>query len=85
MSVSVSLILDPLTVYGEGNYGLSSIKDIRVTSDFLDLEQDTINCQTETTISNCTTEAYLTALLDNCSCLPLSLRSGYPGKGVSQS
>ena len=84
MILFLSLIPDPLTVYGEGNYGLSSIKEIRVTGDFLGLDQDTINCQTETTINNCTTEAYLSALQAHCSCLPLSLRSAYPGEHVSQ-
>ena len=82
--LSLFLSLDPLTVYGEGNYGLASVKEIRVNNDFLGLDQDTINCQTETTINNCTTEAYLRALLAHCSCLPLSLRPGYTGGDVSQ-
>ena len=63
---------------------MSSIKEIRVSGDFLSLDQDTINCQTETSVNNCTTAGYLTALLDHCSCLPLSLRPGYTGEDVSQ-
>ena len=72
-----------MTAYGEGNYGLSSIKEIRVSSEFLELEQDTRHCQTETSINTCITELYLKALLTHCSCLPLSLRSGYKGEDVS--
>ena len=65
---------EPLKLYGEGEYNLNAVKQIRVTSDYLSLEKNVIKCQTEESFENCTTQHHIDHLLDQCHCLPLSIR-----------
>ena len=48
------------------------------------LSQEVQNCQTERSISECSTADYLDKLIEACQCLPYKLRSqetkGYEGK-----
>ena len=66
--------LEPLKLYGEGEYNLNSVKQIKVTSDYLSLSKSVIKCQTEESFENCTTQHHLKRLLEQCQCLPLSIR-----------
>ena len=68
------IFLEPLKLYGEGEYNLNAVKQIRVTSDYLSLEKNVIKCQTEESFENCTTQHHIDHLLDQCHCLPLSIR-----------
>ena len=77
------MYLDPVTVYGEGNYGLSVIKEVKVTEDFLTLDKTVTDCQMESSVADCTSKLYLTALLSSCGCVPLSLSSVYRSHPVS--
>ena len=58
---------------GEGEYNLNVLKEIRVTSDFLGLDQDDRKCQNEEPLINCTTRQYHHTLLKKCGCLPVNI------------
>ena len=57
----------------EFEYNLDALTTIEVTESFLGLDQQDRGCQHEP-LYNCTTRKYLDALLDQCGCLPLSIR-----------
>ena len=54
-------------------YKLGVVKEITVTPAFLDIGEETRDCQNETTYEICTTEEYLEMLIKTCNCLPLSI------------
>ena len=54
---------------------MNALKEIRVTESYLGLDQDVRDCQHEEPYDNCTTRHYLHALLEECGCLPLTVRS----------
>ena len=67
-------LLDPVGLYGEGQYNLHSMKEISVTDSFMGLHRDTRKCQNIETFDNCNTRLLLENLRKECGCLPLSLR-----------
>ena len=64
--------LDPVTLYGEGEFNLNAIKEISVTESFLGLSQEAKGCQNTDTFNDCVTKNYIEKLRDKCGCLPLS-------------
>ena len=66
--------LDPLELFGEGQYNLNNIKEISVTDSFMGLDGDTIQCQNVETYDDCKTRLHVRQLRQECGCLPLSLR-----------
>ena len=68
----------PLTLYGEGDYALTSIKRIRVTEDFLGLGERTTNCGAGESRVDCVTVKHLKRVLSSCHCAPLTALSYYP-------
>ena len=68
------LLLDPVGLFGEGQYNLHSLKEIIVTESFIGLNQKTRNCQNDETYSDCKTRHYIKNMRQQCGCLPLSLR-----------
>ena len=63
-----------MKLYGEGEYNLNAIKEIKVSDSFLSLGKDTIDCQRDESLYGCSTKHYLDTILDQCGCLPLNLR-----------
>ena len=57
---------------------LTNIKKINVSSDFLSLDQDITQCQTEQLRVDCITRKYQEEILELCNCAPVSLRHSYP-------
>ena len=70
----------PITLYGEGNYQLWTIKSIRVTEEFLGLGERTTDCQTEEFRADCLTRKYRAKLVDTCHCVPFALSSHFTEK-----
>ena len=70
----------PITLYGEGHYALWTIKSIRVTEDFTELGEKTTNCQTEEFRADCLTRNYRAKVVDNCHCVPFTIRSRHTGE-----
>ena len=66
--------LDPVNLFGEGQYNLNNIKEISVTDSFLGLNKDTRKCQNIETYDDCKTRLHEEHLRQECGCLPLSLR-----------
>ena len=66
---------DPVTLSGEGEYNLNILKDISVTDSFLELGEDIINCQTVEPYDNCTSRHYIKNVMQECGCIPISLKS----------
>ena len=48
--------------------------EISVTDSFMELDENTRNCQNIETYDDCNTRVYLKNLIQECGCLPLSLR-----------
>lgn len=53
---------------------MNVVKEIRVTESFIGLSLGVKQCQNEEAYSDCETKAYLSALIDNCKCLPFDLK-----------
>ena len=63
----------PLLLHGEGNYALTSVKEIKVTDDFLGLDIQTKSCQIIETFEECTTRNYMKKVLEDCNCIPYNV------------
>ena len=68
------LLLDPVGLFGEGQYNLHSMKEISVTDSFMGLNIESRKCQNIETFDDCKTRLYVEHLRKECGCLPLSLR-----------
>ena len=62
-------------MYGEGQYNLNVVKDIKVTEAFLGLDQNIRNCQNVETYEDCSTRKYMEKILELCNCLPFQYHS----------
>jgi hypothetical protein len=60
---------------GEGNYALTSVKEIDGTEAFLALDNDIKVCQNEETLADCSTKKLIKTSLDLCKCVPYKLRN----------
>ena len=45
------------------------------TEDFLTLDSNVRNCQTNEAFEDCTTRNYLTAIYEQCNCIPYNLKN----------
>ena len=74
-AVSLLSILDPVKLFGEGQYNLLSLKEIAVTDSFMGLDSDARrNCQNIETIDDCNTRLHVNNYRRQCGRLPLSLK-----------
>ena len=73
-AVPILSILDPVKLFGEGQYNLLSLKEIAVTDSFMGLDSDARNCQNIETIDDCNTRLHVNNYRRQCGCLPLSLK-----------
>ena len=64
----------PIQVYGEGNYAISVVKEIKVTYEYLGMDENVRNCQSIEPFENCTTRQYLESVQRECNCIPYGLR-----------
>ncbi len=67
-------ILDPVGLFGEGQYNLNNIKEISVTDSFMELDKDFRKCQNVETYDSCQTRLYIENLRLKCGCIPFSLK-----------
>ena len=66
--------LSSFTDIGAGSFALSVLKKITGTKGFLNLADETKNCQTES-LEDCMVKAYVEEGLSQCGCVPLALSS----------
>ena len=64
--------LDRVIFLGEGNYGVSDVKQVKVTESYLGLGP---NCQTGQNKADCIIWRHLERILATCHCAPFSLKS----------
>ena len=64
-----------MVLYGEGEYNLNILKEIKVTDSFIGLSQDVRACQLEEHIVDCETRNYLEHSKSVCGCLPFPVRT----------
>ena len=67
----------PLVLSGGGHYGLTDIKDVRVSREFVGLGQAVTHCQTKEAGADCLTRRHQETVLATCGCAPFSLSSHY--------
>ena len=72
-SRSYFLFTEPLKLYGEGEYNLNVVKEVKVTESFLGLDSHVKGCNMEETYENCTTKIYIDTVYQTCGCLPFSI------------
>ena len=60
---------------GEGNYEMEEVKQVAITDDFADLDENSRKCQTISRFEDCVTQYFLKALEENCYCLPYNLQN----------
>ena len=73
----------PVIRYGGGNFGLKNLKEIKVTSSFLGLEEDIRKCGGEQTKVDCNTEYLMKEIVETCKCVPLHIKDfNLPGNNV---
>ena len=71
----MQLIKEPLLLFGEGNYALTAIKEIDTTEAFMNLDEETRNCQNVETYQECQAKEHIKMGLERCNCTPYELRN----------
>ena len=64
----------PVVLYGEGNYALTDIKEIKVTEEFLGLDPTITDCESQQFRTDCRAAEYQERIATSCSCAPLNLK-----------
>ena len=64
------LFTDPVTLLGEGQYNINSLKKIKVSDSFLGLDEKDRGCQTKESFDQCTTNHFMMTSKKQCDCLP---------------
>ena len=59
---------------GAGEYNLNVLNEIEVTDSYLGLDQTVRKCQDKEPFYNCTSKYYMNAIIEECGCVPLSIR-----------
>ena len=63
-----------MTLTGEGQYNINSLKEIRATNSFLTLDDDIRGCRISgESHDDCTTRLYIDNMRQKCGCLPFSI------------
>ena len=66
--------VEPLYIYGEGNYGLSAVKEIDVTKGFQNLDERIKECQSFESLKKCFKKEFFKRGYAKCQCTPFHLR-----------
>ena len=69
------IIIGPVVLFGEGEYNLNILKEIKVTDSYMGLHQNVRGCQNEEHFVDCTTRNYLQNMRSMCGCLPFAVRA----------
>ena len=66
---------EPVKLIGEGLYNLNVVKEIKVSTSYLGLDEKITGCRNEEPIEKCTTRKYIDSLLEQCGCFPFSIKT----------
>ena len=64
-----TIIVDEVTLEGEGEYNLNVLKEIVVTDSYMRLDEDIRGCQNEEAFYDCTTRLINETILKQCGCI----------------
>ena len=78
------IFLAPIRLFGEGTYGMTDVKVVEATENYLGLDEDTRKCQIEETFEKCTTREYLHNVNEKCNCVPYGLSLLSPKSQVTK-
>ena len=67
------MILVPVELVGDYMFNLNVLKEVNVTEDFLELNEEHRGCS-KTEKMDCITEGFKENILEECGCLPFKLR-----------
>ena len=67
------MILVPVELVGDYMFNLNVLKEVNVTEDFLELNEEHRGCS-KTEKMDCITEGFKENILEKCRCLPFKLR-----------
>ena len=73
-NLSHQFFLEPIVLYGGGNYAMTGVKYISVSEEFLQLDLQTRNCQMEESLEQCKNRKYHQQIIAQCDCLPFSFK-----------
>ena len=68
------LLKAPISVHGEGTFAISDVKEMKVTEEYLGLDENIRKCQNRESFEECTTNNYIDTVLKKCKCVPYSLK-----------
>ena len=66
---------EPLRLYGEGDYGLTVVKEMNGTVEFKNLDVETRDCELMESFLDCQARHYLLDGLAQCKCVPYALKN----------
>ena len=66
--------LEPLKLFGEGQYNLNVVKEMEGTDSFLTIDPDVRKCQSTVDYEECTTKHIHDKLKNQCMCLPFNIK-----------
>ena len=61
-------------MYGEGHYALGNVKEIKVTSSYLNMDRAVTGCQNVESLVHCNNRKFRDQLQSTCNCFPPNLR-----------
>ena len=66
-------MLEPLRLYGPGEYNLNVVKEIVPTESFLGMDKEVRGCQNDEAYEDCTTKLFRKTMIAECNCLPYNI------------
>ena len=75
-------IVAPIVLSGEGLYGISDVKEVKVSKQYLSLDSDIRKCQNVENFESCTTRHLLDDVQKQCNCIPYPLKKLIGSKQV---
>ena len=64
---------EPLRLYGGGDYEFVNVKEVIVSKEFLELDEDVKKCQNNESVVDCAATEYLESGRKECGCVPFHL------------
>ena len=61
-------------MFGEGEYNLNALLQIKTTDSYLGMDENIRNCQNKEPLHNCTTRIYYNKILGQCGCVPFYMQ-----------
>ena len=61
-------------MYGKAILAVSDVKEMKVTDEYLGLDEKVRKCQNDEPFENCTSRQYIENVKKQCGCVPYALR-----------